>query len=243
MTQKKMFMDNLNSLVVKEGWRPGQALRNFISAAFYALKKRVSTPDVADQCEEQYMKIVELCRYKESMTTIAHMMGSMTLCIQETMSDFMGPVFMELMADSHRGQFFTPDSVCDLMSELTLSGIKDTLHTQSHVWIDEPACGAGAMVLSACRYLVRSGHDHTTKAMFRLADLDQTAYMIAYIQMELAGVSAVINHQNTLTLELFDTTYTSHLLMNQSLLQSPHIKNEPEIKNSKPIQLAFDLGV
>jgi len=211
---KKQFLAGLADLSAWEGWRSHEAMRHFLTCAFSAIKKTTVLGPEADACEQLYMDQVARCRKADkTMSVTAQLLGVAIQALGDELADFIGPVFMETSASEHMGQFFTPHDVCYAMAECTLQDAPALLQAQSHITIDEPACGAGAMILACCQHLWRQGVNYQERCGFRLTDLDHEAYMAAYIQCSLAGIPALVVHGNTLTLEVRDQAVTPMMLL------------------------------
>lgn len=226
---RKQFLSLLADLSAYEGWRAYDAMSAFLTCAYAALSKPTLPASKQAEREAEYMAVVKRCQKpRETMDTISKMFGIVTQALTEETADFIGPVFMETSASDHMGQFFTPDSVCRLMAEITLSEAPAVLARQSHIRIDEPAAGAGAMILACCRYLKQRGINYQERVSFRLTDLDHDAFMAAYVQLSLAGVPAQVIHGNTLTLETRRVDYTPLAFVR------PHLLREPRVKESVP---------
>ena len=113
-------------------------------------------------------------------------------------------LYMTLGISNNRaGQFFTPYSVCELMSGLTINKkqLAKDVHNKGYVIINDCACGAGATLISATEHC---------KSMFKklnyqnhvgvvAQDIDILCVQMCYIQLSLHGLSGYMVHGNTLT--------------------------------------------
>ena len=93
--------------------------------------------------------------------------------------DILGGYYLEFALSSKgqqwNGEFHTPKTICDLMARMTL-GDMASLPAEGTILVCEPACGAGAMILSLaevvartvraddCRHHIRFGFDQRTAA-------------------------------------------------------------------------------
>jgi len=69
-------------------------------------------------------------------------------------SDVLGSCYMQIASHGQKqwlGQFFSPASVCDLKAAMALGPLRERGLTT----ICDPACGSGAMLLAACRRVLR----------------------------------------------------------------------------------------
>lgn len=241
MHHRKAFLSHLEDLRALEGWRAYEAMSAFLTCSYNAIRKTTEFGVLADKCEDDYMQVVRRCQKpKQSMAIIAKMLGLVTVALEDSLADFIGPVFMETSASERMGQFFTPDSVCYMMAQTTLAEAPAILERQSHITIDEPASGAGAMILACCRYLKSIGVNYQMHCGFRLTDLDHDAYMASYIQCSLAGVPARIIQGNTLTLELRDSAKTPMLMMRPWLGREATVFDKGQNEPVAPVNIQIE---
>jgi len=106
------------------------------------------------------------------------------------------------------GEFHTPKTICDLMARLTL-GENASLPAEGPIMVCEPACGAGAMILSfaqACTPEVRR------RLRVTAIDNNRTACDMAFINTTLWGIPARIIHGNSLSLECWAAWSNIHYI-------------------------------
>ncbi|SER27659.1 N-6 DNA Methylase [Faunimonas pinastri] len=217
----KTFLGLLADVTNREGWREREAFRTWLHAAFYSLRGSVLKPDgdAWRHNEAEYMKIVARCQIaKATMGDFARLLGIAGRALAEAPYDFLGPIFMEVEANTQIGQFFTPDSVSELIARLSLSNVPVILaearaEGRDHLLLQEPACGVGGMILASNRVLTEQGLDIGRDAYWHAIDVDFDAMCGCYIQLALTGSSAVVYHGNTLTLETWLATPTPAALM------------------------------
>lgn len=107
--------------------------------------------------------------------------------------DFLGEMFMALELGNHwKGQFFTPYSVCQCMAEM-MSGdeIKKLVAEKGYVSVNDPACGAGALLIAARNVFARHGVG-SDQALFVAQDIDHVAGLMCYIQLSLLGCAGYV---------------------------------------------------
>jgi type I restriction-modification system DNA methylase subunit len=127
--------------------------------------------------------------------------------------DLIGGYYME-SALSHKGQrwngeFHTPKPICDLMARMILGGM-DSLPPEGPITICEPACGAGAMILSiaeACSPEVRR------RLRVTAIDINRTACDMAFINTTLWGIPTRVIHGNSLSMECWAAWSNIHYMM------------------------------
>jgi hypothetical protein len=118
--------------------------------------------------------------------------------------DFLGEIFMELELSSHwKGQFFTPYHLCEFMARMTADAdhLKRLVEDHDFVTVQEPACGAGAMVIAFAMAMLESGVNPQQHLHVTAVDIDPTAAHMCYIQLALLGIPAVVCIGNALSPE------------------------------------------
>lgn len=127
--------------------------------------------------------------------------------------DLLGPVFMEL-GSGNKDQDFTPQDVCKLAARLGKLGQRE-LPEKGYFTFSDSTCGSGAMTLSAVQEMVGAGINPVYQLVVQMEDLDFRCVHMAYIQMSLYGIPAVVIRGNVITLEEFDRWYTpAYILFN-----------------------------
>ncbi|HAB66443.1 MAG TPA: hypothetical protein DCE23_03650 [Firmicutes bacterium] len=87
---------------------------------------------------------------------------------------------------------------------------------KGYINISDPACGSGRNLYAAYSELLDSGID-SNKILIEGDDIDLTCCCMTYIGLSLMGANAIINHQDTLTMERYDSFYTAVYAMNKEL--------------------------
>jgi type I restriction-modification system DNA methylase subunit len=114
--------------------------------------------------------------------------------------DILGRYYMEFALSQKgqqwNGEFHTPKPICDLMAHLLLD--RESWPANGPIHICEPACGAGAMILSigqACPREIRR------RLRVTAIDVSRTACDMAFINTTLWGIPTRVIHGNSLSLE------------------------------------------
>ena len=116
--------------------------------------------------------------------------------------DFLGEVYMSCnMGNGATGQFFTPYSVSQVSAAMSIGEVKDKDRIIS---FGEPSCGSGGMIVAAAEHLQKQGFPFQQNMIAFMGDLDINAVYMSMIQCSLLGIPAVIQHTNTLTMEVYD---------------------------------------
>ena len=114
--------------------------------------------------------------------------------------DFLGELYMALELGNHwKGQFFTPYSLCELMSRITIKEVDGRIEREGYISICDPSCGAGATLIAAVRTMKRSRYNFQNHVLFVGQDIDRVTGMMCYIQLSLLGCPGYICIGNTLT--------------------------------------------
>ena len=139
---------------------------------------------------------------KAELDSFAIALGALVNEMEEhPFEDILGGHYMEFALSSKgqqwNGEFHTPKPVCDFMARMTIGDV-ESLPADGPITVCEPACGAGAMILSlaeACTPEVRR------RLRVTAIDINRTACDMAFINTTLWGVPTRIIHGNTLSME------------------------------------------
>lgn len=152
-----------------------------------------------DELEGRIVKIREGHRDRKKFPeAMAHLVAA----LEKKRHDVLGTLFMELGANDGKwkGQFFTPEAIATLMAQLTLPPKRGKEHEGRTLWLNEPACGGGAMVLATSQILFDRGFFPWDFHWF-CNDVDWKCFAMTHIQLTLCGIPAFVAQSNTITLE------------------------------------------
>lgn len=196
-----------------------ERFRHFCEMAYCACAKTTATSqEKADALEERYMKIVETYPNKADVNIYGEMMGLACMRVMEGGIDFLGTVASQLeLLDARQGQFFTPYPVCRMMAKMLLQGqVAQDIERDGYFTLNEPAAGAGAIVLAAADELQEMGYNPVVNMLVTAMDISQIAYYMCYLQLTWRGVAAQVFRGNTLSMEVFESAWTPAIyLFNQ----------------------------
>lgn len=154
--------------------------------------------------------------------------------------DILGEYFQEFFYNEKLGQFFTPPSVCDLVSNI----INPTDGN-----IADPCCGSGRFFLSSAK--------KNRNVLFYGADISEDCCKMTLINMCLNGLQGHVSWMNTLTLEtfkewgvrihsltrcpyIFEIEEKQNIINEDSVIEELNVLSEPlinqDIKQEKKIQ-------
>lgn len=141
-------------------------------------------------------------RYTEpELVTFAEMLHEVIQGLDDCSDqDFLGDLFMHLnLGNEYNGQFFTPYKVCAMMARIAAPDMVSEVAERGYTSVNDPACGAGALLIPYANEARRQGVNFQQNIMFVAQDIDFTAAMMCYIQLSLLGCPGYVIVGNTLT--------------------------------------------
>lgn len=162
----------------------------------------------ADKREERYLEIIKSYSPQER-EAIVKIFGKIFALLSSVVyddgafDDYLGDLFMRCnQGEKQTGQFFTPYHVSRFMAEITVTN--DKIKRGEILTINDCCCGGGGMLIAALdvlknRYDVNYAHDCFIDA----GDIDERCVHMTYLQLSLAGVPAIIKHQDALSRKLW----------------------------------------
>lgn len=135
--------------------------------------------------------------------------------MEESGQDVLGDIFTGAVTYGEHGQFFTPDSVCQLMAELTACDDDGTVPKT----VNDPACGSG-------RFLLSVGLKHPSWE-FVGQDVDHRCAQMTAINLGLNGLRGWAVWQNTLTLECFRVYKIGLNFRTGGVIREVHVEKSP----------------
>lgn len=169
-------------------------------------------PANAVEREKRYQEIVSKMK-PEVLTSYARMFALLYLATREHEDDpcdILGDIYHELRLNNEwNGQFFTPDHICRFMAQI-INPVDEFAGKEGPITINEPTCGSGTMIIGAVWTMQRQNFDYKRKAFFVAQDIDIRCVWMAYIQLSLYRIPAVVIHGNTLTMEEWSRWYTPY---------------------------------
>lgn len=167
------------------------------------------------QREEIYTEIIS--KYSKSeQGKLAEALAQLVMALQKEHhihgpTDILGQVFHALELHSkYKGQFFTPPHVCEMMGCIVLDGqdLERTIEKKGYITICEPCIGSGGMVLGTAKAMADRNLNYQKHMLVTGIDIDMKCVQMAYLQLSLYGIPAVIVHGNSLTEEVWSRWYT-----------------------------------
>lgn len=175
-----------------------------------------------DEREERYKQIVSAYNL-ETQQKMSEIFGKiyalLSSCVYDngTFTDHLGELFMKCkLGNGNKGQFFTPYHVSRFMAAVTLEE-KDVISIAQNdgiITINDPCCGAGGLTIAALDVLQNTYNVNYARHCFiDCSDIDLRCVHMAYLQLSLAGVPAIIRHQNSLTQETWSVWKTPAFIL------------------------------
>lgn len=195
---------------------PERVFSDFVEISALSISNSVDRSQFEGR-EKRYLEIVS--KYsKDEVQRFSRMLGELTLSLQSRteggignmdLTDVLGETFMMMeFGNARAGQFFTPYSVSKLMALMTNGGSDAVIAENGFTRVQEPACGAGGMVIAMADALGAGGHNFQETMHAICIDIDARCVHMAYLQLSLLGIPAVVVHGNALTLEVWGCWYT-----------------------------------
>ena len=136
--------------------------------------------------------------------------------------DLLGKVFHALeLHNKYHGQFFTPFHICEFMGEISLGDggeagnvASEAISNKGYLSVCEPCVGSGGMVLGFAKAMHKNNMNYCDQMVAYCCDIDIKCVHMAYLQLSLYGIPAVIIHGNSLTLEEWSRWYTPVYMIN-----------------------------
>lgn len=167
-----------------------EVFRDFIEMAALAVHNGLFKDD---QVEQRYLQLIQ--RYeKPDQERFPQLLGLLVMMLEATPEDVLGSIFMELeLGSSRAGQFFTPYHVSLLMAKLSTGGSREeVLGNRPFLTVQEPACGAGGMVIALAQHLREIGVNPQTEMWVHCTDIDPVPALMCYLQLALLHIPAMV---------------------------------------------------
>lgn len=158
MKQLKSLLD-LNS----NKDNPQIVYQDWVNLMACAIRSQVTGDE---KIESKYLEIAG--RYSsEEMIRFSHAFAVLQMLMNAEISDWLGFEYMKSGAGSSRtGQFFTPFHLAYACAKLAGNPAENT------EYLEEPACGGGAMILARAKALQDKGLDFTRIMKVTACDID-----------------------------------------------------------------------
>jgi hypothetical protein len=154
------------------------------------------------------MQIVGTYRNKDTVRAYPALLALADSAVMQG-CDFLGSVATQMeVLNAQIGQFFTPWEVARLMASITLENPGGIIAEKGFLTLQEPASGAGGMVLAAADVLAQQAFDPGLHMLVHAIDVSPLCFHMTYLQLSLRGIPALVEHGNTLSGERFARAWT-----------------------------------
>lgn len=201
-----------------------QTYSNFLAYCALLLSSRTD-PVHAEQRQGALKQLRK--SYSNSEWQIFHQ-GLEILCSAVTQNirmgkfeDLFGKTFMQIGASSQSlKQNFTPPSISHILAGITLR-LENVLPQEGFFTISDPTCGSGLLLLSAAEHVASNGFNPSEHLAVQAVDLDTRCVQMAYLNLSLYGIPAVVIHGNAISLEEYSRWYTPAYLWGKWIWRAP----------------------
>lgn len=132
-------------------------------------------------------------------------------------NDYLGELYMKSeTSNSKAGQFFTPYHLSKACAAVCIDHelVEEYIRKDKIITMNEPACGAGGMILAAVDILYNQHHfNYPRNLVVECSDIDSRCVHMTYLQLGLAGIPAVIYQMDTLTMKTWQRWETPAYIM------------------------------
>lgn len=139
---------------------------------------------------------------KNELEIFSKLFADLVMDLEENPRDVLGEAFMELeLGDKWKGQFFTPYSLANVMTNsiLTKESIQKHVDDKGFAKVtDNSGCGGGVNMIAAFNHVRELGFNPQQMLVLEGVDIDYKACCMSYVQLALLGANAVIRQRDGL---------------------------------------------
>jgi type I restriction-modification system DNA methylase subunit len=207
---------SITKLITGLGYRhqTHQVFSDFVELAAISISNAVDTGQ-QEKREARYMEIVK--RYQtDELQQFPKMLGELVNELETVPRDVLGEVFHELeLHNKWTGQFFTPFPLCQMMAKMNVGEgvVTSAIEQRGFLAAMEPACGSGAMVIALALALRDDKINYQQHLHVHATDVDAKCVHMAYLQLSLLHIPAIVIHGNSLSMEEWGRWYTPAHIM------------------------------
>lgn len=190
-----------------------------------------------DEREKRYFEIIR--KYsKEEVNRFAECLGVLIDTLQKQfdtkgLTDILGQVFHALeLHNKYHGQFFTPFHICEFMGRAVIADggeagnqVTNAINKKGFFTMCEPCVGSGGLVLGLAKAMEHDKLNYQQQLCVTAIDIDIKCVHMAYLQLSLFGIPAVVIHGNSLTVEQWSVWRTPAYILGFWESKTKHIGN------------------
>lgn len=173
-----------------------------------------------ENIEANFDNIFKKYTYKEK-EIFSNLLGIFVNAMDKEVSkgkftDIAGKIFHLLeLGNKRTGQFFTPSNLGYLVANtISEDDIKHCIEKQGYIYVNEPACGAGSIILGLATLLIELGYNPQTQLLIEATDIDRRCADMCFTQLGYYGLSAIVVHGDALSKKEWKRLYTPVYMMN-----------------------------
>ena len=160
-----------------------------------------------EEREERYLMVINKYQ-KDEQKLLTEIFGMIYALLSSVVYDngrfydHLGELFMRCdQGNGSVGQYFTPYHVSEMMARMTIGDeILEKAQNDGILTLNDSCCGGGGMMMAALDVLKNKYNINYARNCFILcSDIDLRCVHMTYLQLSLAGVPAIVRHQNSLT--------------------------------------------
>lgn len=146
--------------------------------------------------EDEYHKTIKKYTREELDLFVKAFAAILQYVAINELSDPFGGYYEEFLSNGKNGQFFTPESVCNLMAQImyTPKAEEDT-GEEKDKRVNDPACGSGRLLLSSAKM--------NRERYFIGCDISLTCCKMTLINLCLNGLRGEVLHMNTISYNIW----------------------------------------
>ncbi len=173
-----------------------------------------------EEREHIYREIMQKYKPEErdSMVTLFSMIyGLLSSVVYQNghFGDHLGELYMRCNQGNKRtGQFFTPYHISRVMAKMAVTKEPSGKSDDDILTLCDPCCGGGGLMIAALDVLKNDCHfNYAANCFIECSDIDINCVYMTYLQLSLAGVPAIVKHENSLTKEVWSVWRTPAFIL------------------------------
>lgn len=180
---------------------------------------QLSKDNSYQEFENKYLEVAG--RYnREELNGFAKLTALTVEGIKTHPCDFLGDICSSLeLTNEDAGQFFTPFTISTTAAKMTVGDVRQQVEDKGIITISDPASGAGGMLIAAAYEVAHQKIDPRSHVQFHAADVSRNCFNMTYLQLSLMDLQAVVQHCNTLSMEIWETRKTPQMMLFEDWLE------------------------
>ncbi|QDU10888.1 N-6 DNA methylase [Gimesia aquarii] len=187
-SQTRQLFTTLENISQRSGVSRGKAFEDLLQACVAALAAETMEPAYFEAIQAH----TEGSPGKRGVDLFPKFLAQLIESMSEQDQDLLGDLFEGSISYGEKGQFLTPESVSELMANLTIDAAEKTAEKKTQV-INDPCCGTGRMLLKA--------GEINPQAELCGQDIDARCVRMTALNLSLRGKYGYVVCGNSLTLE------------------------------------------